>query len=168
MRVNKGTRGFVLEKKDGWTKIKWEFNRKIGWTRDDLLIQGPIEIMRSLVDPKGNIASVTTQNIQTAVKKAKTMAQNVSVAVAKPVPPSETVKGFVPGEKLPEEAKISADPFARVRETPDTKSLAVGRLPKGVMVKIKSAKQVGRHYWFQIQYNNGRKEGWTREDNLQF
>ncbi|HNW35626.1 MAG TPA: SH3 domain-containing protein, partial [Candidatus Ozemobacteraceae bacterium] len=84
MRVNQGTKGFVVEHKDGWTKIKWEFNRKIGWTRDDLLLIGPQEVLSTMVDNHGKlindvsiasatvstIASMTTARIQAAAKKA--------------------------------------------------------------------------------------------------
>ena len=30
--VSKGTRGVVKEKKDGWSYIQWDFNKKKGWS----------------------------------------------------------------------------------------------------------------------------------------
>jgi len=182
MRVNQGTKGFVLERKDGWTKIKWDFNKKIGWTRDDLLLIGPQEVLSTMVDNNGKlindqsiasatvsaIASMTTARIQAAAKKAQAIAQTVSTAVAKPAAPTDTVKGYVKGGKLPEEGTIIPDSGAKVRNRPDTKSDLVGKVPKGIAVKILSAKQIGKYMWFNISYNNGKKEGWTREDNLQF
>ncbi|HEY9068779.1 MAG TPA: SH3 domain-containing protein [Candidatus Ozemobacteraceae bacterium] len=182
MRVNQGTKGFVLEHHDGWTKIKWDFNKKIGWTRDDLLLIGPQEVLSTMVDNNGKlltdqsvasatasaVASMTAARIQAATKKAQAIAQTVSSAVAKPAKPADTVKGYVTGGKLPEEGTITADPSAKVRAKPDTRAELLGKVPKGVAVKILSAKQVGKYMWFNISYNDGRKEGWTREDNLQF
>lgn len=182
MRVNQGTKGFVLEHKDGWTKIKWDFNKKMGWTRDDLLLMGPQEVLSTMVDHNGKliseqnvasvtasaVASMTAARIQAAAKKAQAIAMTVSTAVAKPAAPAETVKGYVAGGKLPEEGMIVADPLAKVRSSPDVKSQLVGKIPKGLPVKILSAQQVGRYMWFRISFNNGRKEGWTREDNIQF
>jgi len=182
MRVNQGTKGFVLEHTDGWTKIKWDFNKKIGWTRDDLLLMGPQEVLSTMVDHNGKlisdqsvasvtastVASMTAARIQAATKKAQTIAMTVSTAVAKPAAPAETVKGYVAGGKLPEEGTIVADPLAKVRSSPDVKSQLVGKVPKGLIVKILSAQQAGKYMWFRISFNNGRKEGWTREDNLQF
>lgn len=182
MRVNQGTKGFVLEHKDGWTKIKWDFNKKIGWTRDDLLLIGPQEVLSTMVDNNGmlineqsvasatagTIASMTATRIQAATKKAQTIAQTVSSAVAKPAAPADTVKGYVRGGKLPEEGMITADPVAKVRASPDTKAQLIGKVPKGLTVKILAAKQVGKYMWFHISFNGGKKEGWTREDNVQF
>lgn len=182
MRVNQGTKGFVLEHVGGWTKIKWDFNKKIGWTRDDLLLMGPQEVLSTMVDHNGKlindqsvasvtasaVASMTAARIQAATKKARTIAMTVSTAVAKPAAPAETVKGYVAGGKLPEEGTIIADPLAKVRSSPDAKSQLVGKIPKGLTVKILSAQQAGKYMWFHISFNNGRKEGWTREDNIQF
>ncbi|HOY67156.1 MAG TPA: SH3 domain-containing protein [Candidatus Ozemobacteraceae bacterium] len=182
MRVNQGTKGFVIEHQDGWTKIKWDFNKKIGWTRDDLLLIGPQEVLSTMVDNNGKllsdqtvasatasaVASMTAARIQAATKKAQAIAQTVSSAVAKPAKPADTVKGYVAGGKLPEEGTITADPAAKIRIKPDTRAELLGKVPKGVAVKILSAKQVGKYMWFNISFNNGRKEGWTREDNLQF
>jgi len=74
----------------------------------------------------------------------------------------------VAGGKLPEEGTIIADPLAKIRSSPDVKSQLVGKAPKGLTVKILAAQQAGKYMWFRISYNNGKKEGWTREDNLQF
>lgn len=165
--VSKGTRGTILEEKNDWSKIKWDFNRKIGWTRHDVLVRGPKEVMTNLMDAKGNIASISTSSVQAATKKALAIAQTVSVAVAKPAPPSETVKGYITGGKLPKEATITKD-AAKIRAAPNTKAQLLGQVPKGIVVKIKSCKQIGKYQWFEIIYNNGKKEGWTRDDNLQF
>ncbi|MBF0500175.1 MAG: SH3 domain-containing protein [Candidatus Riflebacteria bacterium] len=167
MQINLGTRGLVLDRKDGWTKVKWDFNRKIGWTRDDFLTVGPAEVMMGLMTSDGKVASISSASIQIAAKKAQTMANTISMAVAKPAPPSETVKGFA-GGKLPHEATIIADPNAHVRSEPSTKGIQVGKVAKGSIVTIKSVKKIGRYQWFEIIFNNGKKEGWTREDNLQF
>ncbi len=165
--VNKGTKGFVTAKSGNWSQIKWEFNRKSGWVRNDLLIMGPEEVMRNFVAPDGTmIASFTPEALKKVTKKAQEIAQNISVGVARPAPPSETVKGFS-GGKLPEEAIVTQD-GAKLRESPSTKAAVVGRLHKGVSVKIKAMKQIGKFQWFDVDYNNGRKSGWTREDNLQF
>ncbi|HNV70922.1 MAG TPA: SH3 domain-containing protein [Candidatus Ozemobacteraceae bacterium] len=165
--VGKGTKGIVTAKAGNWSQIKWEFNRKSGWVRNDLLIMGPEEVMRNFVAPDGTmIASFTPDALKKVTKKAQEIAKNISVGVARPAPPSETVKGFT-GGKLPEEAIVSQD-GAKLRETPSTKAAVVGRLHKGVSVKIKAMKQIGKYQWFDVDYSNGRKIGWTREDNLQF
>jgi uncharacterized protein YgiM (DUF1202 family) len=167
-KVSKGTKGFVQARKSGWTQLKWDFNKKVGWTRDDLLLIGPDEVIRNLMaDNQGNIASISFDKVKTQSKRAAELAQTISVAVAKPAPPSETVKGFI-GDKLPPEGVIVSSPFARVRDKPSRQAAETGRVPKGITVKIKSAKQIDRYYWFEILYNNGKKEGWTREDNLKF
>ena len=165
--VGKGTKGTILDRKNGWSQIKWDFNRKAGWVRDDLLLLGPDEVMRNFVAPDGRlIASFTPDSLKKVTKKAKEMAKNVSVGVARPAPPSETVKGFH-GGKLPEEGTILVD-SAKLRDEPSTRAAVVGKLVKGVKVKVKALRQVGKYQWFEVSYNNGRKEGWTREDNLQF
>ncbi|MBF0542908.1 MAG: SH3 domain-containing protein [Candidatus Riflebacteria bacterium] len=167
-RLLQGTRGTVQERRSGWTKVKWDFNKKIGWVRDDLLTQGPLEVMLGLMTPNGKIASApTSEAIQAAAKKAAQMADSISVAVAKPALPSETVKGFTSG-KLPKEAVIVADPFAKVRVSPNPKAEKVGKIAKGMTVSIKNFQQVGPYQWFEIIYSNGKKSGWTREDNLKF
>jgi uncharacterized protein YgiM (DUF1202 family) len=178
MKIGNGTRGHVLEQKDGWTKVKWDFNKKIGWTRDDLLIIGPKDTLTGL--PTTSAASGTAapapgpggkMAIGTEAKagaKAPAVLQTVSVAMAKPVPPDQTVKGFASLDKLPSEGTICSDAGAKVRDAPSTKAALLGRIPKGVVVKIKSCKKIGKYHWFQISYHQGRKEGWTREDNLQF
>ena len=166
-KLSKGTKGTVIDRKNGWSQIKWDFNRKVGWTRDDLLVSGPDEVVRNLVNDQGQVSSASADAFQAAAKKAAELARTIKVAVAKPAPPSETVKGFV-GDKLPAEGVITASPFARIRESPSRQAAEVGRVPKGVTVKIKSHKQMGRYAWFEVSFSNGKKDGWTREDNLKF
>ena len=167
MKVSKGTKGTVLEKKNGWTKIKWDFNKKIGWTRDDIIVSGPEEVLQSAGTDGKHVASMTSVALQAASRKAAEIAKTVNVAVARPVPASETVKGFF-GGKPPSDATIVASPYARVRSQPTRQASEVGRIPKGIAVKIKSYKQIGKFAWFEITFSNGKKEGWTREDNLRF
>ncbi|MBI3037616.1 SH3 domain-containing protein [bacterium] len=171
-KVALNTKGSVVERKNGWTQIKWDFNRKIGWVRDDLLNIGPETVMSSIVgtlkagkEANANIASITAATMQAAARKAAA-ASKISVVVAKPAPPSETVRGFS-GKSVPKEGLISAN-LANVRSKPSTKAPLLGTIPKGVNVQIKSNKLIGKRYWFEIIYHNGRKIGWTREDNLQF
>ena len=64
--------------------------------------------------------------------------------------------------------QVVADSGAKVRNAPSTKAALLGKVPKGVVVKIKSCRRIGKYQWFEITYHQGRKEGWTREDNLQF
>lgn len=180
MKVGKGTRGHVLEQKDGWTKIKWDFNKKIGWTRDDLLVIGPKGIVNRLEDfeiinQAGKISSESTNAIAIAtlsrvLQKAKPsqLSQVVSVAVAKPVLPEESVRNYFTKDNLPSFATIISDIGANVRSEPNRKSALLGKLPKGMVVKIKECKKVGKYNWFLVTYNNGKKEGWIREDNLKF
>ncbi len=182
MKIGNGTRGHVLEQKDGWTKIKWDFNKKVGWTRDDLIIVGPKDSLTGLpTAPAPQSATGTVPGVGTttpgkagvgmdakAAAKAPAVLQTVSVAMAKPAPPDQTVKGFASIDRLPAEGTICSDAGAKVRNAPSTKAALLGRVPKGVVVKIKSCKKIGKYHWFEISYHQGRKEGWTREDNLQF
>ncbi len=167
-KVSKGTRGVVTEKKDGWTSIKWDFNRKIGWVRDDLLIQGPAVVMTNLMQSNGDSSKIDAGQVSQAVAKEAIRENLVAVAIAKPAPASETVTTYVQGQPLPEQATIEALTFANVRSQPNTTSEKLGKLPKGMVVKIKSTKMEGNRRWFEIIYNDGRKTGWTREDNLKF
>ncbi|MBF0408500.1 MAG: SH3 domain-containing protein [Candidatus Riflebacteria bacterium] len=167
-RLMQGTRGMVLERKSGWTKVKWDFNRKIAWVRDDLITQGPFEVMLGIMGSDGKgVATATQESIKAAAVKAAKMAESISVAIAKPAPASETVRGFSSGN-LPKEAVIIAEPFAKIRSMPSTKAERVGKVAKGMAVSIKSVQQVGTYQWFEISYSNGKKSGWTREDNLKF
>lgn len=167
-KVGKGTRGVVLEKKNGWTHIKWDFNRKSGWVRDDLLIQGPASIMINLVQKADDSGKIDTSEVAKLAAKEALRENLVSVAIAKPALASETVSTYTQGQALPESATIEAQTFASVRSQPNTTSEKLGKLPKGMVVKIKSTKKEGRWRWFEIIYNDGRKTGWTREDNLKF
>lgn len=167
-KVGKGTRGVVLEKKNGWTNIKWDFNRKSGWVRDDLLIQGPASIMVNLVQKSDDSGKIDTSEVAKLAAKEALRENLVSVAIAKPALASETVSTYVQGQALPESATIEAQTFANVRSQPNTTSEKLGKLPKGMVVKIKSTQKEGRWRWFEIIYNDGRKTGWTREDNLKF
>ncbi|NLI75318.1 MAG: SH3 domain-containing protein [Candidatus Riflebacteria bacterium] len=176
MKIGNGTRGHVIDRKNGWTQVKWDFNKKVGWTRDDLLIVGPKDTLTGIPPESGSgttrvIIDPTTRKpvpVDPAALKAMALAQTVSVAVAKPAPPAETVKGFASADKLPAEGTVVADSGAKVRNAPSTKAALLGKVPKGVVVKIKSCKRIGKYQWFEITYHQGRKEGWTREDNLQF
>ncbi|MFZ5951471.1 MAG: SH3 domain-containing protein [Candidatus Rifleibacteriota bacterium] len=167
-KVAKGTRGTVVEKKNGWTKIKWDFNRQLGWVRDDLLVQGPAEVVSTLVEKTGDVEKLDAKQINKASAEEILKASKVIVAVAKEAPVAETVKSFVEGEKLPEQAKISADPFANIRSGPGPKHSRVAKLPKGVVVKINKVQREEKWLWFEISFNEGKKTGWTREDNLSF
>lgn len=167
-KVSKGTRGVVTEKKDGWTSIKWDFNRKTGWVRDDLLIQGPAVVMTNLMQSNGDSGKIDASQISQAAAKEAVRENLVAVAIAKPAPASETVTTYVQGQPLPEQATIEAQTFANVRSQPNTTSEKLGKLPKGMVVKIKGTQMEGSKRWFEIIYNDGRKTGWTREDNLKF
>jgi uncharacterized protein YgiM (DUF1202 family) len=167
-KVAKGTRGTVTEKKNGWTQIKWDFNRKTGWVRDDLLVQGPAAIVSTLVQKTGDVEKIDTRQITKANAKKVMKENKMIVAVAKKAPVSETVKSFTEGDDLPEQGKIAADPFANIRTGPGTQNARITRLPKGVVVKINKAEREGNWLWFEITFNDGKKTGWTREDNLTF
>jgi len=167
-KVARGTRGTVVEKKNGWTKIKWDFNRQLGWVRDDLLVQGPAEVVSTLVEKTGDIEKLDAKQISKTSAEEILKAGKVMVAVAKEAPVAETVKSFAEGEKLPEQAKISADPFANIRSGPGPKHSRVAKLPKGVVVKINKVQREEKWLWFEISFNEGKKTGWTREDNLSF
>lgn len=167
-KVGKGTRGTVVEKKNGWTSIKWDFNRKTGWVRDDLLIQGPAEVLHSLIQKPGDLEKIDVNKIDKATAKEILKESKVAVAIAKPAPIEETVTTYVKGQNLPEQAKIEAVTFANVRSAPGTQHERVAKLPKGMIVKIKDVKKEGRWQWFEIEFNDGKKTGWTREDNLKF
>lgn len=167
-KVSKGTRGVVTEKKDGWTNIKWDFNRKSGWVRDDLLIQGPAAVMTSLVSKTDDAGKIDPEQISKAAVKEAIRETRVAVAIARPAPASETVTTYVQGQPLPEQAIIEATTFANIRSKPTTTSEKLGKLPKGMVVQIKSTQKEGKWRWFEIIYNEGRKTGWTREDNLKF
>lgn len=167
-KVSKGTRGVVTDKKDGWTCIKWDFNRKTGWVRDDLLIQGPATVMTNLMQKKEGSEKVDANMINKIAAQEILKENLVSVAIAKPAPASETVNTYVEGQALPKEATIETQTFANIRSQPNSNSDKVSKLPKGAVVKIKSAKREGRWQWFEIIFNEGKKTGWTREDNLKF
>ena len=167
-KVAKGTRGIVLAKENGWTKIKWDFNGKIGWVRDDLLLQGPAEVVSTLVRKTGDVEKIKATQINKAVAKKILKENKLIVGLAKEVPAEQTVKKYVEGEKLPENAKIAADPFANIRTGPGTHNAKINRLPKDLVVKILKVEREGKWLWFNIQFDEGRKTGWTREDNLSF
>lgn len=167
-KVAKGTRGTVLKQQHNWTKIKWDFNRKIGWVRNDLLLLGPANVLVSLVNKTSDIDNISKQEIKDKNIKQVLKENKIAVAIAKPAPVATTVKGYVKGSKLPEYGKIIANPAANIRSGPDTRNAKIGKLPTGITVKIKSVKQTGKWQWFEIIFNNGRKTGWTREDNISF
>ena len=167
-KVAKGTKGTVLKQKDGWTQIKWDFNRKIGWVRNDLLVMGPANVMLSLVKKSSDLDNLSNKKIHSASQKELLKANKVAVAIAKPAPVEKTVKRYIKGDKLPENAKIIADPVANIRSGPSTGHSKVGKLPKGVTVQIKDVVQKEKWQWFEIIFHGGKKSGWTREDNLAF
>ncbi len=167
-KVAKGTKGTVVEKKNGWTRIKWDFNQQLGWVRDDLLVQGPAEVVSTLVQKTGDVEKIDANQINKATAKEILKENKVVVAVAKAAPVETTVKTYVEGAKLPEQAKISADPFANVRSGPGTGHARVAKLPKGVVVGVSKVQRDGKWLWFEINFNEGKKSGWTREDNLSF
>ncbi|GAB1354480.1 hypothetical protein MASR1M12_32190 [Erysipelotrichia bacterium] len=167
-KVSKGTRGVVTEKRDGWTSVKWDFNRKTGWVRDDLLLQGPATVMVNILQKSDDSGKIDTNEIAKAAAQQAIKENLVSVAIAKPAPASETVNTYVQGQPLPENGTIEAPSFANIRSEPSTTSEKVGKLPKGMAVKIKSTRLVGKWRWFEVVFNEGRKTGWTREDNLKF
>jgi len=167
-KVGKGTRGAVVEKKNGWTHIKWDFNRKSGWVRDDLLIQGPAALLHTLMQKTDDMTNIDAGKIDAAAAKAILKESKVAVAIAKPASVTETVTTFVKGQNLPEQARIEAVTFANVRSAPGSQNERVAKLPKGMVVKIKDVRKDGRWQWFEISFNDGKKTGWTREDNLKF
>ncbi|KAF1079990.1 MAG: hypothetical protein GQF41_3666 [Candidatus Rifleibacterium amylolyticum] len=167
-KVGKGTKGTVIDKKNGWTQIKWDFNKKEGWVRDDLLVQGPAAVVQTVVANTSDISQLDISKINKESAKAILEESKVAVAVAKPAPVSETVKSFVDGANLPEQAKIEVQTFANIRSGPSTKHDMVAKLPKGMVVKIKAVEKIGKWQWFEIVFQDGKKSGWTREDNLKF
>ncbi len=167
-KVAKGTRGSVIARKNGWTNIKWDFNRKTGWVRDDLLIQGPADILHALVQKTEDIGNIDANKIGKAEAKAILKESKVAVAIAKSTPVSETVSTIVDKENMPQQAKIDATTFANIRSAPGTGHERIARLPKGMVVKIKDVRREGRWQWFEIIFSDGKKTGWTREDNLKF
>ncbi len=169
-KVAKGTRGVVKEKKDGWTYIQWDFNKKKGWSIDDYLVQGPANIIENLVNKNTDtkIENIKTEqltqaNIEKEIEQSKTI-----IGVARPASLTETVMTYTNGKDLPQKATIAAPNVANIREQPTTKSLLLIKLPKGTVVGVKGVKQVDKYQWFEITFSNGTKSGWTREDNLKF
>ncbi len=172
-KVAKGTRGVVKEKKDGWTYIQWDFNKKKGWSIDDYLIQGPSNIVDNIVTKssnektdKTNIEKITQASIEKELEQSKTI-----IAVARPASLTETVITYTNGKELPKNGIISppnGSSFANIREAPNTQCKKIAKLPKGSTVGIKSVKQIKQHQWFEITFSNNSKSGWTRDDNLKF
>lgn len=172
-KVSKGTRGVVKEKKDGWSYIQWDFNKKKGWSIDEYLVQGPAGIIDHVAtnpnNTTGNTKVDTTKKDQlTQANVTKMLEQSKTiVGVAKPAPASETVIVYT-NKDLPQRGTITPINGANIREQPTTQSARLIKLPKGTSVGIKSVKKVDKYQWFEITYSNGTKSGWTREDNLQF
>ncbi len=169
-KVAKGTRGVVKEKKDGWSYIQWDFNKKSGWSIDDYLVQGPANIMENIVNKTANEKienikpeQLTQAKIEKEVEKSKTI-----VGIAKPASLTQTVITYTNGKDLPQKGIIVPAGGANIREAPNTQSNRLVKLPKGTTVGIKSVKQVDKYQWFEITYSNNSKTGWTREDNLKF
>ena len=169
-KVAKGTRGVVKEKKDGWTYIQWDFNKKKGWSIDDYLVQGPANIVENIVNKTTdkkietiNKEQLTQAKIEKEIETSKTI---IGIATAPPL--TENVITYTNGKELPKKGTIVPINGANIRETPSTQSAKLIKLPKGTTVGIKSVKQVDQYQWFEITYSNGSKTGWTREDNLKF
>lgn len=171
-KVSKGTRGVVKEKKDGWSYIQWDFNKKKGWSIDEYLLQGPAGVIDQVATTpsSGNTKAadgtkkeqLTQANVTKMLEQSKTV-----IGVAKPAPASETVIIYS-NKDLPKRGTITPINGANIREQPTTQSARLIKLPKGTSVGIKSVKKVDKYQWFEITYSNGTKSGWTREDNLQF
>lgn len=168
-KVSKGTRGVVKEKKDGWTLIQWDFNRKKGWSTDEYLIQGPAGIIENIVNGSGDkIESIKKEQLTKASSEKMQELNKTIIGVARPAPTSETVITYTNGKDLPKRGTITPSNGANIRQEPTTQSARLIKLPKGTVVGIKSVKQVEKYQWFEITYSNGSKTGWTREDNLKF
>lgn len=172
-KVSKGTRGVVKEKKDGWSYIQWDFNKKKGWSIDEYLLQGPAGVIDQVAT---NPSSGSNTKAADGTKKEQLTQANVTkmleqsktvIGVAKPAPASETVIIYS-NKDLPKRGTITPINGANIREQPTTQSARLIKLPKGTSVGIKSVKKVDKYQWFEITYSNGTKSGWTREDNLQF
>ena len=169
-KVAKGTRGVVKEKKDGWTYIQWDFNKKKGWSIDDYLIQGPANIVENLVNKTTdkkietiNKDQITQAKIEKEIETSKTI-----IGIATSASLTDNVITYTNGKELPKKGTITPPNGANIREAPSTQSAKLVKLPKGTTVGIKSVKQVDQYQWFEITYSNGSKTGWTREDNLKF
>jgi uncharacterized protein YgiM (DUF1202 family) len=161
-KIGNGTKGLVLEKRNGWTHILWDFNKEKGWVRDDLL---KFSSTSAAATPTAQAAN-KEKNITPANKVSP---ENIiAVAIAKPANIAESTNSYSSGDVLPTEAVINAETFANIRNLPTTSSEKIGKLPKGMVVKVKNVKKEGRWQWFEIVFQAGRKTGWTREDNLKF
>ena len=138
-KVAKGTRGVVKEKKDGWTYIQWDFNKKKGWSIDEYLIQGPANIVDDMVNNKKPAdkaetikpEQITQANIEKEVEQSKTI-----IGVARPASTTETVISYTNGKELPKKGTITAQNGANIREGPTTQSNRLIKLPKGTTVMI--------------------------------
>jgi uncharacterized protein YgiM (DUF1202 family) len=161
-KIGNGTKGLVLEKKNGWTRILWDFNKERGWVRDDLLNFSSTPVMPTPT------AQAANKEINITPAKKVSPENIVAVAMAKPADISVTTNSYKSGDKLPTEAVINAETFANIRSLPTTSSEKIGKLPKGMVVRVKNVKKEGRWQWFEIVFQAGRKVGWTREDNLKF
>lgn len=161
-KVGKGTRGTVIERKNGWTHIAWDFNKQNGWVRDDLLNITSVPVMK--LNPESS-----ADKSKTILPVKEVSPENIlAVALAKPADITETTGTYKEGTQLPGEAVINAETFANIRSLPTTSGEKIAKLPKGMVVKVKSVKKEGRWQWFEIVFQAGRKVGWTREDNLRF
>ncbi len=170
-KVKKGTRGVVKEKKDGWTYIQWDFNKKKGWSSDEYLVQGPANIVENIVNNKtsdNKLESVNKEKLtQASIEKELEQSKTI-IGVARPASLTETVITYTNGKDLPKRGTITPQGGANIRESPSTQSARLIKLPKDTVVGIKSVKQVDKYQWFEITFSNGSRTGWTREDNLKF
>lgn len=169
-KVAKGTRGVVKEKKDGWTYIQWDFNRKKGWSIDDYLVQGPANIVENIINKTSDkkIENITKEQLTQAKIEKELETSKTIIGIATSASLADNVISYTNGKDLPKKGTITPANGANIREAPSTQSAKLIKLPKGTTVGIKSVKQVDQYQWFEITFSNGAKTGWTREDNLKF
>jgi len=169
-KVAKGTRGVVKEKKDGWTYIQWDFNKKKGWSIDDYLVQGPANIVENAVNKTSDkkIENINKEQLTQAKIEKELETSKTIIGIATSALLTDSVITYTNGKELPKKGTISQQNGANIREAPTTQSAKLIKLPKGTTVGIKSVKQVDQYQWFEITFSNGAKTGWTREDNLKF
>mgnify|MGYP003509295838 CR=1 FL=1 len=169
-KVAKGTRGVVKEKKDGWTYIQWDFNRKKGWSIDDYLVQGPANIVENIINKTSDkkIENITKEQLTQAKIEKELETSKTIIGIATSASLADNVITYTNGKDLPKKGTITPANGANIREAPSTQSAKLIKLPKGTTVGIKSVKQVDQYQWFEITFSKGAKTGWTREDNLKF
>ncbi len=167
-RIPAGSRCDVKKRENGWTQVEFA-KGKTGWIRDDLLTFVPLSNAQTV---QAQIVASFAANLPPAspakpgAPAAPAAPTTVTVAIAKPAPPSKTVKSL--RAENPTSAVIGASPAARIRAEPSTRSAEVGKVLKGLTVSISSKKTIGKWTWYEVKSPDGKKHGWTREDNLRF